>query len=86
MNIKSKFFILSFMFSGIIHTVMSEEKHKALSKKSERRTRTKNIQAQQPITDYDDYYEETNIDNESNEEIDLNGLSYKSLGSNKIKY
>lgn len=62
------------MLSGIIHSVVSQEKQRDTSKKTGRRTRIKNVQAQQP--DYDDYYEETNIDNDSNEVIDLNGACY----------
>lgn len=76
MNMKSKFFIVILVLSGVVHSVLSQEKHKDILRKSSRKPRIKNIQAQQPIIDnYDDYYDETN--NESPEEIDLNGTFRK---------
>lgn len=68
---KINFFLIFFIACFI--SVLTEESRKKLFKTTEKRTRLKNIQAQQPI-DYDDYYEETNSDIESNEEIEINGL------------
>uniref|UniRef100_A0A336KN00 CSON013111 protein n=1 Tax=Culicoides sonorensis TaxID=179676 RepID=A0A336KN00_CULSO len=74
MNVKIQIIIIFVVLSVISQEVNSEKQTKSNSKRLKKIAGIKNIQSQQPIVDYDDYYEEANIVTDSNEEVDVKTL------------